>query len=245
MKLIITLFSLLIVTVSSAETEYHLNEIKQEGEALITSQLQEFREDAENENPLRQYFQGIKEFLEKSIENNGKIIKETDAAADYFGSLRSAEDGVLEFEKTKQIGLELHDKITVSKTVIEIVINWIEERIDSLEDVSEADIPEAGKASLESIELIEIIEPIDKYMSKKDKLMDIYYNLKQTENVFNQLVPHTNKFILSKKLLSRSNYKKESRKALERLVRIIQLIIFEIDPLIQSAIQGMDEIDSQ
>src|SRR5207244_3439694 len=98
MKLII-LFLFVFLTVNSAPTVFNLNQIKEEGEALVIEELEIFKFQAENNESIKEYVNKLKDYLLKAVENRIQIDDEVKFLEEYIDSLVSAEDGYIDSKK--------------------------------------------------------------------------------------------------------------------------------------------------
>lgn len=133
MKLII-LFLFVFLTVDSAPTVFNLNQIKEEGEALVIEDLEIFKSQAENNESIKEYVNKLKDYLLKAVENRIQINDEVKFLEDYIDSLVSAQDGYFDSKEHERFDSKLQDLIAISKVIVNHGIDWIKERIVSVKN---------------------------------------------------------------------------------------------------------------
>jgi len=209
-----SLIFLVVVSLVSTQ-DYNLDQIKAEGDSLVTSQVTEFRTSAENEGPIEPYIQQIKDIIQKRIIIKKKIIKYTNNHIKYFNNLKKAVNGYLDLNYIKQFPKKLHDNVSISKTIIETGLDWMNQRMESVVDTN-----------------------------KKREINQIYDHLRRASHNLGQAAAQVILFKETINGMTNANYQTKSITAEQQLIPIIPIVGIEIDNRIQQAIYLMDTIDN-
>jgi len=133
MRLLFILFSLLFVAVKSAPS---VNDFKTEGDALVTADLESFKTVAENKGSIKPYVENLRDYLVKGVEKRKQIDHDLVVLVKYIESLLEAVDGYIDFKKHEVFDDKLQDRILVSNTIIQSSMEWIDSRIEFVEDMN-------------------------------------------------------------------------------------------------------------
>jgi len=213
MDILIIFLCLSFFSIYSAR-EYDLNEIKQEGEALVTSQLQEFILEVGIGNEIEPYVREIKKFIEKEITNDLAITRTTDSLIIYFNDLKDAVDGYLDMPYIKRLGEGLEKKVVISQTILDTALSWMNQRIHSV----------VLTRQRERIDLIhEVLIEVNNFMTSVIRNLNIF---KETINT-----------------ITNENYKSQSLNAVQLLNQINELYETEINYRIEGVVSWMNVID--
>jgi len=132
--LIVVLFGV-VVLVNSAPT-YHVDQLRQEGLAVVSQDFAPFKTAATNCNKIKKYVKDVKEYLEKAVPINVELMEEAKNILRKYKAIikGTVEQENIDWEELETINQKPKEKIEEVKTILDFTKQWVNRRIDDVTD---------------------------------------------------------------------------------------------------------------